>query len=287
MKVQEFQKFESRAKNLSPLSVRNYVNHLRYLYCWLAGAHDLDETTTEEIIEFLMSERERGVSARTCNIYLTSFRNYFDYLVRFHGLAKNPAANVDKMKVENMLPMYIPEHIMNDLFVNRLVGKSFKALRSRAAIAVMYMSGARCAEVCNLSDMDLNFVENKIFLYGKGRKQRCVPMCSSLQRILREYMEVRNASVKVQEPALFVTVDGFRLGDRMMRVIVAQALCQVVPRKWCHPHILRHSFATVLMNHGKRIQDISRWLGHVSIATTQRYLTICANSEADNFDIVF
>lgn len=287
MKVKEFTNYESRAKNLSPLSVRNYVNHLRYLYVWLAGAHDLDETSPEEIIEFLMSERERGVSARTCNIYLTSFRCYFDYLVRFHGLSKNPAALVDKMKVENLLPMYIPEHIMKDLFENHLVGTSFKALRSRAIIAVMYMCGARCAEVCNLSDMDLNFVENKIFLYGKGRKQRCVPMCAHLRGILQDYIKVRNQSVAMKEQSLFVSVDGYRLGDRMMRVIVAKVLCQVVPKKWCHPHILRHSFATVLMNHGKRIQDISRWLGHVSIATTQRYLTVCANAEADNFDVVF
>lgn len=287
MKVQEFQKFESRAKNLSPLSVRNYVNHLRYLYCWLQGAHDLDETTTEEIINFLMSERERGVSPRTCNIYLTSFRCYFDYLVRFHGLAKNPAANVDKMKVANMLPQYIPEHTMNELFESHMQGDSFKALRTRAIIATMYMSGARCAEVVNLNDMDINFQERKIFLYGKGRKQRIVPLCSRLASILQQYIKVRNQSVKMQEQCLFSTVEGFRLGDRMVRVIVAQALCKVVPKAWCHPHILRHSFATVLMNHGKRIQDISRWLGHVSIATTQRYLTICANSEADNLDIVF
>lgn len=287
MKVQEFAKFESRAKNLSPLSVRNYVAHLRYLYCWLQGAHDLDETTSEEIIEFLMSERERGVSARTCNIYLSSFRNYFDFLCRFHGLAVNPAIRVDKMKVENMLPQYIPEHIMNSLFDNVLTGESFRSLRSRAIIALMYMSGARCAECCALSDININFVENKIFLYGKGRKQRCVPLCKRLRSILIEYMKVRDASVNVQDNALFVTVDGFRLGDRMMRIIVAKALCQVVPKSWAHPHILRHSFATVLLNHGKKIQDISRWLGHVSIATTQRYLTLCANSDADNLDVVF
>lgn len=287
MKVQEFQKYESRAKNLSPLSVRNYVAHIKYYYVWLQGAHDLDESSTEEITEFLISERERGVSARTCNLYLSSLRNYFDYLCRFHGLQKNPAINVDKMKVENMLPQYIPEHLMNKVFDSVLVGDSFKVQRSRAAIALMYMSGARCAEVCNLSDIDINFVENKIFLYGKGRKQRCVPLCSRLRNILLDYIACRDSSVRCQDHALFVTVDGFRLGDRMMRVLVAQALCQVVPKAWCHPHILRHSFATVLMNHGKRIQDISRWLGHVSIATTQRYLTLCANSEADNLDVVF
>lgn len=287
MKVQEFQKYESRAKNLSPLSVRNYVAHIKYFYVWLQGAHDIDESSTEEITEFLISERERGVSARTCNLYLSSLRNYFDYLCRFHGLQKNPAINVDKMKVENMLPQYIPEHLMNKVFDSVLVGDSFKVQRSRAAIALMYMSGARCAEVCNLSDIDINFVENKIFLYGKGRKQRCVPLCSRLRNILLDYIACRDSSVRCQDHALFVTVDGFRLGDRMMRVLVAQALCQVVPKAWCHPHILRHSFATVLMNHGKRIQDISRWLGHVSIATTQRYLTLCANSEADNLDVVF
>lgn len=287
MKIKEFTQYESRAKNLSPLSVRNYVNHLRYLYCWLQGAHDLDETTTTEIIDFLMSERERGVSARTCNLYLSSFRSYFDYLCRFHGLGSNPAVNVDKMKVENMLPQYIPEHVMNQLFESVLMGSSFKAARSRAIIALMYMSGARCAECCNLSDIDVNFVESKIFLYGKGRKQRVVPLCSRLRAILLDYMKTRDASVSVRDKAMFVTVDGFRLGDRMVRIIVAKALCQVVPKSWAHPHILRHSFATVLMNHGKRIQDISRWLGHVSIATTQRYLSLCANSEADNFDVVF
>lgn len=287
MKVKEFLDYEERAKNLSPLTIRNYRRHIKSFVIYMQGAKDLDECNESDIVNFLISERERGMSAQSCNLILQSIRNYFDYLVRFHGFRSNPAVKVEKMKVEKTLPRYIPEHKMNELFAKHLVGDSFKMLRSRAILAFFYMTGARCAELGKLNDVDLDFVERRIFLFGKGRKHRVVPMCATLGNILQTYISKRDLVLPKHDESLFCTIQGIRLSDREIRVIVTKALSCVVSEKLAHPHILRHTFATVLMNHGKKIQDISRWLGHTSIAVTQRYLTICANPVVDNFDAVF
>ena len=288
MKVKEFLNYEVRAKNLSPLTIRNYKRHLKDFVVWLEGRKDLDDADPSEIVEFLMSLRGRDLSPSSCNVYLQSLRCYYDYCVRFEGMKSNPAVKVEKMKVPSMLPQYIQEYKMQLLFDKYLQGHSFKAVRSRAILAFFYMTGARCAEVANISESDIDWEENRIFIFGKGRKQRLVPMCSKLREILRDYIETRNREFRNNETKLFVSaVNGQRLSDWQIRVIVKSALLQIVPESFAHPHILRHTFATILMNHGKAIQDISRWLGHTSIAVTQRYLTICTNPSIDNFESVF
>lgn len=288
MKVKEFLEYEVRAKNLSPLTVRNYRRHLKEFCVWLEGRKDLDEITPEDIIAYMMHQRNRDLSPSSCNIYLATLRCYFDYCVRFQGMKSNPAAKVEKMKTPSMLPQYIQEFRMKLLFDKVLVGNSFKQVRSRAILAFFYMTGARCAEVSNVALSDIDWQENKIYLFGKGRKQRMVPMCSKLKMILTEYLKFRSKLFPDASRKIFVNVNnGEPLTDWELRVIVKAALVNVVPESFAHPHILRHTFATVLMNHGKAIQDISRWLGHTSIAVTQRYLTICANPKTDNFETVF
>jgi len=288
MKVKEFLDFEVRAKNLSPLTVRNYKRQIKEFVVFLEGRKDVDDVEPSDIINFMMYLRGRDLSPSSCNLYLQALRCYFDFCVRFHGLKSNPAVKVEKMKTPSLLPQYIQEHRMQILFDKYLVGDSFKAKRSRAILAFFYMTGARCAEVANISENDIDWHDSKICIFGKGRKQRIVPMCSKLRAILQDYLVIRNATFQNNETALFVSaLTGQRLTDWEIRVIVKAALIKVVPVSFAHPHILRHTFATVLMNHGKPIQDISRWLGHTSIAVTQRYLTICANPVTDNFETVF
>lgn len=288
MKVKEFLSYQSMVKNLSPLTVRNYKNHIKEFVIFLGGSKDIDEVDYNDIVNFQLFLRERGLSPSSCNMYLQSLRCYYDYCVRFQGMPSNPACRVEKMRTPKLLPKYVQEYKMNMLFDKYLVGNSFKCMRSRAVIAFFYMTGARCAEVSRMSVSDIDFNENRIYLFGKGSKQRIVPMCSRLRRILLEYLECRNREFGRESSALFVSVrEGERLSDWEIRIIVRTALLNVVPANFAHPHILRHTFATVLMNHGKAIQDISRWLGHTSIAVTQRYLTICANPSIDNFESVF
>lgn len=288
MKIKEFLEYEAQARNLSVLTVRNYREWLRCFYVYAAQAgKDVDDLTCEEIVDILRTERQRGLSPASCNFKLTAIRCYYDYLCRFQGKAENQAVRVERMRQPSFLPKYIPEHVLKNLLDGLSQSSSFQGVRSYALIAFFYMTGARCSEVAALDDSSLDFFERRVLLTGKGNKQRCVPVCQHLEDILRKYMAMRDVQGFSRHSALFCSVSGARLTHWQLRIIVAQALARVVPKPYCHPHILRHSFATILLNHGKPIEHISRWLGHTSIAVTQRYLTIVSNPQIDNFNHIF
>lgn len=284
MKVNEFLNYCSK-RNLSSLTVRNYRQHLKDYYVFLQGRKDMDETTPSDLLEFCQEQSEI-VSPRSVNIKMTSLRVYFDFLCRFHDLKKNPCLVIARCKEEKKLPRYIPQEKM-DLLLSRLPSDSFKQMRTKAILAFFYMTGARCCEVSGVNDLDFDFKARRVLLFGKGKKERYVPICSKLEAILQEYIKMRDARIRQHDDAMFCSISGARLSDWNIRKIITQALVQIVPRDWAHPHILRHTFATVLLNHGKPIEQISRWLGHSSIAVTQTYLTIANNPQVNNFETVF
>lgn len=284
MKVNEFLNYCEK-RNLSSLTVRNYRRHLKELVIFLKGKKDLDETTPTDLLEFVEEQREL-VSPRSVNIKMASIRVYFDFLCRFEGLQKNPALVIAKCREEKKLPRYIPQEKM-DTLLSKLPESSFREIRLKAVISFFYMTGARCCEVAGCSDFDVDFSAGRVLLFGKGKKERYVPICSKLTTILRDYMMKRDLVLPFHDESLFCSVTGQRLTDWELRKMMIRPLCSIVPREYAHPHILRHTFATVLLNHGKPIEQISRWLGHSNIAVTQTYLTIANNPQVNNFEKVF
>ena len=284
MKVNEFLNYCEK-RNLSSLTVRNYRRHLKELVIFLKGTKDLDETTPTDLLEFVEEQREL-VSPRSVNIKMASIRVYFDFLCRFEGLKKNPALVIAKCREEKKLPRYIPQEKM-DTLLSKLPESSFREIRLKAVISFFYMTGARCCEVARCRDFDVDFSAGRVLLFGKGKKERYVPICSKLAMILRDYMMKRDLVLPFHDESLFCSVTGQRLTDWELRKMMIRPLCSIVPREYAHPHILRHTFATVLLNHGKPIEQISRWLGHSNIAVTQTYLTIANNPQVNNFEKVF
>lgn len=284
MKVNEFLNYCEK-RNLSSLTVRNYRRHLKELVIFLKGKKDLDEATPTDLLEFVEEQREM-VSPRSVNIKMASIRVYFDFLCRFEGLQKNPALVIAKCREEKKLPRYIPQEKM-DALLSKLPDSSFREIRLKAVISFFYMTGARCCEVVGCSDFDVDFSAGRVLLFGKGKKERYVPICSKLAQILRDYIMKRDLVLPFHDESLFCSVTGQRLTDWELRKMMIRPLCTIVPREYAHPHILRHTFATVLLNHGKPIEQISRWLGHSNIAVTQTYLTIANNPQVNNFEKVF
>ena len=143
MKVKEF--FELlRKRNLSSLTVRNYRQHLKDYYVFLGGRVDIDDSTPNDLLDFVSEQRE-SVSAKSVNIKMASLRVYFDFVCRFYGLPKNPCLSIAKCREEKRLPRYIPQEKM-DYLLAHLPESSFKQLRTKAIITFFYMTGARCCE---------------------------------------------------------------------------------------------------------------------------------------------
>ena len=271
------------ARNLSALTIRQYRMNLKEFYGFMAERNkDVDDATPQDVASFQLSLSQR-IKPQSVNACLSAVRSYFGYMVKFQGMAANPAVQVSSCKTAKLLPKYVPQNVMERILCE-LATNTARQRRNFALLALFYMTGARCAEVVSLSVSDLNFDECRILLYGKGRKQRYVPMCAKLRHALLSYLQVRPVSAS---NSIFLQVSGEPLNEWQIRAIVSRILAKYVPKEMAHPHILRHTFATVLLNHGKPIEQISRWLGHTSIAVTERYLTIAANPTTNNFNGVF
>lgn len=273
MKVQEFINHISKVCNYSQQTCKSYSTTLNDFFAYVAE----QEVTPKLIMQYIMHKRETGCSAVSCNQYISAIRSYYDYCCRFEGCALNPAAGIRNLKTEKRLPLFISESAMNNLLDNYLRTDTFKRYRTFLVILLFYHTGVRCSELANIKDIDINITKKYVKIYGKGRKERIVPFGDELCYHLQAYTKMRNAEIQQTDGHLFVDINGKQLSNFQIRIITKQALLRIVPAKFAHPHVLRHTFATAMMNHGAKIENIALLLGHESVDTTTIYEHVSIN----------
>lgn len=273
MFVNEFINHIEKICNYSPKTCLCYKQDLTDFFKFVDGR----EVTPNLISDYVMFKRENGCSAVSVNRYISAIRSYFDYCCRFAVCARNPAAGIRNVKTEKRLPLFITEPVMNDLLDNHLRRDTFKRYRTFLIVLVFYHTGIRCSELAAIRDLDINLEKRYIKIYGKGRKERLVPFGSELEYHLREFTKMRDAEIRVSDGHLFTDIHGKGLSGFQIRIITKQALLRVVPAKFAHPHVLRHTFATAMMNHGAKIENVALLLGHESVDTTTIYEHVSIN----------
>lgn len=271
--VNEFINFCCFARNLCETTCANYRAHIGLFndYC-VAHAIKLENATQMDVINFMAEKRRQGVRASSINQYVVAISAFYDFAHRFKGFTTNPAAGIQKMKTEQLAPVCIPTHIMR-LIIDRLPSRTFQEVRSRLVVLLGYHCGLRRREMLELSVSDIDFASGVLRVFGKGRKVRLVPMSVQVVECLRHYLDLRPLMARV-DTRLLVTVNGDPLSYENIAVIVKHALANFVAPELCHCHILRHSFATACMAAGVPIESIATLMGHASVETTMRYLTI-------------
>lgn len=278
--LQDFFRHISMVRGLSPCTLETYQVTTKQFSEWLQNNrhYDCDEVTMHDIADFLASERERGCTAATCNIRLSALRVYFDYLCRFHGLPGNPTADIRPMKKPKSMPESIDENTMQKI-LSQFDMTSWHGARAFAIIITLYMCGFRISELRTCRRDDVNFNTNMIRVHGKGNKTRQVPMSSKVTAALRNWLQFRMGEC----PELFTDNHGNRLTDDQLRYVIRRALAPFVPARLAHPHALRHTFATTLIQHSVPLTVVSSMLGHSSLATTFVYIS-AASLEQNPFD---
>lgn len=241
------------------------------------------EVSPGHVRDFVAHMRERGLAPASCNLKLSAIRSFFDYLCRFEGLKSNPAAAVKPMRKPKRLPGYIEDRILAEILA-RPCGRSFASVRERCAILLLYHCGLRCHELVSLTVQDIDFENSLLRVVGKGDKERFVPFGRELAIALRAYIPARPCA---SSPFVMQTKDGAALDDWQLRRIVAVGLTPWVPRALCHPHALRHSFATTLLNHGARLESVRVLLGHASLDSTLVYVHCSSAYLRSTVDKVF
>lgn len=274
MMIDQFLSYLRYERNRSPLTVRWYEESLRDFETYIRGVDDYLSLSTVDAdvirgwVERMMDE---GKKPATVNRGLSAVKTFYRFALSRKLVEKDPAHGIIGPKKSKPLPQYVREGDMNRLLDEYLQGDEYNKVRARTIIIVFYETGIRLSELIGLNDEDVDFDSMQLKVTGKRDKQRIVPFGAEMAEALQQYMALRDTEVERQEPGLFLSNKGRRVSREMVRNLVKQSLSEVTTLKKRSPHVLRHSFATAMLNNGAGLESVKKLLGHESLETTEIY----------------
>lgn len=261
-------------RNYSDDTVKAYGEDIRQFQEF--GGEDVGLQSPSEVVvdvvrEWMIHLMNLGYATTSVNRKLSSLRSYYKYLLRKGEVKVDPLRKITGPKNKKNLPVFVKESEMNRLLDDEDFGEGFEGCRDHLVIAMFYATGMRLSELIGLDDGDVDFAASVIKVTGKRNKQRLIPFGEELRVEMEAYVKQRDESVLVRSGAFFVRKTGERLYPNIVRKIVTRNLSKVVTVKKRSPHVLRHTFATSMLNHEAELGAIKELLGHESLATTEIY----------------
>ena len=237
----------------------------------LLGDLTPSDVDAELVREWIASLMDRGYAFNSINRKLSSIRTYYKYLLRKGVVESDPLQKITRPRKKKPLPVFLRESEVNRLLDDIDFGEGFEGCRDRMIVEMFYATGMRLSELVGLDDKDVDFSASLLKVTGKRNKQRLIPFGDELKEGMLEYVNVRNEQVLESGGAFFVRKNGERLYKNLVYNLVKRNLSKVVTLKKRSPHVLRHTFATTMLNHDAELGAIKELLGHESLATTEVY----------------
>lgn len=273
--VKRFTEYLLADKGYSTATAEDYERDLRSLehfFHSLEGGLSWTTIDADVIRQWMAQKMEGGMDARTVKRRLAAFRSFYRFLQRVGLTERNPAALVVNPKTKKRLPTFLKEQEMDRLFDKVHFGEGFTAVRDRLVLLIFYTTGIRVSELAGLPASAVDVVVGELKVTGKRNKQRIIPFGEELAEELKAYLPLRAECVGGGETkSLIVDEKGTGLTDAQLREIVRKYLSMVTTQKKRTPHVLRHTFATVMLNNGADIGAVKELLGHESLSTTEVY----------------
>ena len=272
--TREFLCYLKSERNRSECTVENYGADLEAFCNYV---HELDAALNWKDIDagivrgWMEEMTDKGNKATSINRRLSSLRAFFRYAVARGKLAHDPVYQIKGPKKEKPLPQYLRESEMNRLLSEEYWDDSFKDLRSRTIILTFYSTGVRLSELQGLCDNSIDWQQNQLRVIGKRNKERIIPFGAELKDAIRRYQKRRDEMFGPGDGSLFVNDKGKRLTPAQIRFDVERNISKVTTMKKRSPHVLRHTFATAMLNNGSGVESVQKILGHESVATTEIY----------------
>ncbi len=238
------------------------------------GGFNPPEITANDIRSWILSIMDNGVGARSVNRKLTTLRTFFKYMMRQGVLSVDPTAKVKPPKMEKRLPVFLREEQVENLFdeFGNVFPDDFEGKRDRILLEILYNLGVRESELINLKDCDFDFNRNTVRVTGKRNKQRYIPFGDRLKKDILAYVDDRNSEMgPVEDGWLLVRKTGEQLYPVLVWRIVEKYISSVSTLSKRSPHVLRHTFATAMLNNGADIDAVKELLGHANLAATEVY----------------
>ena len=274
MMINQFLDYLRYERNASPQTVQTYEESLRAFESYLTfrdNGLSIDSVDTDLIRDWMESSMDKGNSASTINKNLSALRSFFRFALKRGLVKKDPAHAVTGPKKSKPLPQFLREGEMDRLLDGLEWDGSYNNVRARTILLLFYEAGLRRSELIGLDDKDIDFEAAQLKVTGQRNKQRIVPFGAELAEALKNYKAKRQEEFGETSGALFLSDKGERISGDQVYQIVRKYLSMVTSLKKRSPHVLRHTFATAMLNNGAGLETIKSLLGHESVSTTEIY----------------
>ena len=270
-----FLRYLQYEKRYSNHTIEAYQRDLLQFSDYLSETFEIKnfaETAHVHLRGWVVSQIESGATPRTVNRKIATLKSFYKYLQAREHISSNPATRLKPLKTEKKLPSFVRESEINILLDQIEYSDDFEGLRDKLILEMLYGTGIRLAELIGLKDQDINTFQENIKVLGKRNKERVIPIGKNLVQLIRRYREKRQPEVfEEMKPFLLVTNTGQQLYPMFVYRIVQKYLQLVTTLSKKSPHVLRHTFATHLLNKGADLNAVKDLLGHTSLAATQVY----------------
>lgn len=271
MMLDKFLEYLELEKRYSPHTITSYRKDLEDFYRFYLkteSSEDISKADKKIIRNFIVELSENNISKRSINRKLSSLRSFYLFLLKIGDIKVSPTENISSLKFypEKQIPMSEQEmqNLSDQVFTN------VQDVLEKCILEVLYQTGMRKAELCGMTFENVNLNAGEIKIIGKGNKQRIIPISENLAGVLKSYVQIRKPATEFKS-YFFVNRKGKKLTEKFVYVVVNKYLSFVTTKEKRSPHILRHSFATHVLDHGAEISKVKKILGHSSLASTQVY----------------
>lgn len=273
MFIERFIRYVRYEKRFSPHTIKAYETDLLQFQTFLTTYETtLAEATHTLVRSWVMECMEADTGAKSINRKISSLRSFYKFLQREGLVVKSPMEQVQAPKIPKRLPVIVEEAKLNALLDDEaLFPSGFEGLRDRVVLELLYGTGIRLAELLGLKNIDIDDYNQQIKVLGKRNKERIIPLAKPLYALLKVYLDQKNELGFTSTEKLIVTDKGTAAYPKLIYRLVKQALGEVSTQDKKSPHILRHSFATALLNKGAELTAIKELLGHANLSATQVY----------------
>lgn len=273
MAPDDFLQYLSFEKRYSPHTVKAYTNDLTAFANFLSESFELkniSDATSDMIRTWVVSLMDHGLSTRSVNRKISTVNSYFRYLIIRGEKKTNPAREITALKNAKKLPVFLELEAIRNYLDQDIDEENFASLRNRLIIDLLYSTGMRRAELLGLSDSSIDFSNKTLKVLGKRNKERVIPLTKKMTDLLENYLYLKKKTYNEAEETLIVTDTGRKAYPKFIYKVVQNELSPFT-RTQKSPHVLRHSFATHLLNNGAELNSIKELLGHANLNATQVY----------------
>ena len=264
-------KFEKRCSSHTVVAYKNDLDQFVQFCIEVVGEFNVKKTDSKLVRSWIVHLMENKLSARSVNRKITTVKSFFKYLMKELIVEKNPATYLSLPKIRKKLPNFVEENNLHHLLDDGFFNVDFKGIRDKLIITLLYGTGIRLAELLLLKDSDIDTKMCLIKVLGKRKKERIIPYPTSINSLLEAYFNIRNTEIGFSTERLLVTENGKPVYEKLIYRVVNSNLAKVTLLEKKSPHVLRHTYATHLLNKGADLNAVKELLGHVNLAATQIY----------------